>query len=270
MFLTHIFISFGMTCFTHLAFYVPLTYSIESMFGTLSVWSVIIPTIMLATKALDANILDSDKFAIIKFVSVDITLLTIQSFIAYNFYFDIVPYDVLNYTLNSLFAVNIAEACVTQAMKKDDIFINRLNTILGVGLIAYVIYSSIENGMDIYNLRLVSGYNSYFVVSYTLWNTLFKIQMGKHSTFPMFFMVSLGLPLIAHFSDLGDWLQFRAVGLLSYIIYTLGITPLYGRIFPFYNKDNYMEDTVLSKFQNYIRYPLLVSGYITLIVSFFT
>ena len=258
--------------------------SLVGIYITLALWCIIIPCIMLATKATNGSISGENTFVTLKLISVIVFLLASQFFISVKYSKGSEKWNLVRtVVLLSLFAFNILEACYTQFKNyrlenRDPV--DLVNVFIGIGLVLILLLNFIRGSRVLVSsgennkLTLVSNLGIWFIICYTLWNLLFRIQLIQNTSTVIFFAVSLLLPLILHFNGNGDWLQTRGFTLLFLMIVTFGITPGDGRIFPKYNKDGYEQviddENIFTKLQKqeWFKYTLLILGFISMIFAF--
>lgn len=203
--------------------------------------------------------------------------------------------------LNSLLCINILEACVTQISnfsKNRDKFENAIdvsNGVVGVGVIGSVVYNAILGNLmtivqtsDFINVK--TQINIWTAISYTFWNLLFRIQIGKTTSVLPFFVSSLALPIYAHYVYGRDWVHTRAICLMMWMILALGFGKDEMRMLPMYTTDTlsssyperlsiamtdikFMESksSLIVKIQEneVFRTLLVVGGSVTCVMSFF-
>lgn len=218
---------------------------------TLSLWNILLPTIMLTTNSLqDVSLSGEDSFVVVKFLSVAL----------FNLVMDLYPRKIKYQRLGSnilslMFGINILEATITQAMnisKSRSILDNTIdlsNSLIGLRLIKYV-YNN--NNIEFETNRIYSNYSNRFIICYTLWNLLFRIQLIQNSSTLIFLLVSLVTPLYYSLTKKGDWLQIRGYTLLFLMIITFGLTHDF-KLLPMYNKKGYNPEWDNSLFITWIQ-----------------
>jgi hypothetical protein len=291
----HIFGSLAYTCLAWVLFAKPLmsdgpNKSLMYMVASVIIWCIIFPIIMIASGATSNSISGETSFVNIKVISVSVFMIVLQSFIfawckGYKY-----PKQ-MTIVLILLFSINIAEAVYTQyenykepPIEQDNNTDKTLNIVnAGVGLVQLIILfiwlyknSSIMKVKQARgNIEYSSGLDTWFIIAYTFWNLLFRIQLLSNSSTLLFFCVSLLLPLVVHLTKKGDWLQIRGVGLVALLVFTFGLSNNNGNILPLYNKQGYEEksdeDLIITKIQKNetFRYTLLILGIITTLISIY-
>jgi len=294
--MTHIFIAIASMCFVWMLFVSPAMSLVNHSNGivkyipiitVLLIFCVILPIIMFANGSYKNSISDDDNFIILKMVSVIGFILIMHGFLFWKSIKGPVNQTIMTWVLTLLLVANIAEAVYTQYVNKDKPEFdgisevpkaNLINPIIGIILIVALFvklykghkFNILEkNGQ----LRLVSSLGPLFIISYTLWNLLFRIQLVENTSTFIFMCVSLLLPIITEFTGTGDWLQVRAYTLLFVMIMTFGVGYNQSSIMPFYNKLGYQPEedaenplTVVQK-NKHVKMILLVLGFITAVMA---
>lgn len=283
----HIYISIASACLAWILFIKPLTTigpkkSLYYMFSGILVWCIIFPIIMIASKSAYNSISDEDTFVIVKILSLVVAIIIIQGFIAGSYY-GYKNNKLMTIVINIILMLNIAEACYTQLYNyinydNDHELYNIINPIIGICLIPILIVNIIKgSGMSVVkhnmSINLYSDIKPWFIIAYSLWNTLFRIHLLPNTSTIIFFIVSIVMPIIIDFTKLGDWLQVRAITLLFIMIITFGLTPNEGNFIPIYNIQGYIKDiddnNIFSEIQrnNIFKYIILILACISLIMS---
>lgn len=289
----HILISLAAPALVWFLFAKPLTTigpngSLKLMTATLIVWCVILPLTMIATGSTNLSISGETGFVVLKLVSVVVIMLVFQAFIAAKYYKLEIRTLWWSRVIVLMFAANIAEAIYTQTKNyyepgaEAKHIVDILNPIIGVLLLLVLVgnYRKKEVGVKVdkqrNSIQLDAKLGTWFIIAYTIWNMLFRSRLISNTSSLIFATLSLGLPLICHFTGTGDWLQIRGVGLLALMIFTFGITPAikHFNLLPLYNKEGYDEDVdednIISRVQDTeaYRYGMLVAGIATTALAF--
>lgn len=258
---SHIIIGLSLSCLFWIFFAKPAMYNIYTSIFTVLFFCIIIPIVMIYYKSYDNSIKGND-FILVKLVSVVIAILVAQGFIWSNNKYKTGD-KTLSIVLIVLLMANIIEAVATQLSSQDsseEPLIDTLNPITGILLCVILIiqaiailknYNNLTMGTQD-NLILKSNLGLFFILGYTFWNLLFRIQLLENTFVFAFFCVSLLTPIIAQYTKTGDWLQIRAFSLLFVIIIAYGFNDEVS-IFPMYNKMGYDQkedsENILTKIQ---------------------
>lgn len=253
---------------------------------TVFVWCILFPVIMITTGSTKLSISGETDFVVVKLLSVAFIMLVFQGFIVASYYKKHINSKTMTWVIGGLFMINILEACYTQfnnylepqATSKH--VIDVLNPIIGLGLVGIVIATYLHRRIEIVRpdkkqIRLDAKLGTWFIISYTIWNLLFRSRLIENTSSLIFATLSLGLPLICHFTKTGDWLQIRGVGLLSLMIFTFGLTPAMQNfnLLPVYNKDGYDKpsdnESIISKAQSndVYRWGMFIAALGTLVMA---
>lgn len=293
---THIVVSLAVAVFTWILIVKPLITigpgkSLNYVIFTTMVLCILIPAIILISEtyrdSITGEITDSDFFVLIKFISIALTTLVIQCFVIYYFFYPKkLSFNFLTIVMTMLFLANIGEACYTQyKLWVDDVkpnkIIDLLNVVVGILLfVAVIIKYFRQKSITIHRnkqyIGLKSNFDIWWILAYTVWNLLFRSRLGESTIMVFFLFVSLIVPLGAHITNTGDWVQVRLICLLVYLIMILGFTEGQGRIFPVYNIQGYdkIEDekSIITKIQkeDWYTYSLVIPGLIFSTISVYT
>lgn len=267
---THFFIAIAAACFAWCLFILPAMTLIPSfkqfdtalIIFTLTIFCVIIPSIMLSNESYKLNIYGEDAFRLAKLLSVVGAIIIIQGCLIYNYKNPTSTYGpkVMTIITYLFFIVNILEACALSFINKDKPDFDKvtefpeMNLLLGIIAILMVLYLFYKLIMSFVSgspgiglnasdglLKLQCNFSIFLILAYTFWNLGFKIQEIESPLVLLFLVVSLVLPLVVHIFGLGDWLQVRALSLLFVMIVELGLGKGSDSIFPSYNKTGYDE-----------------------------
>ncbi len=262
---------------------------------TVIIYCIVIPIIMTVTRAIYDTISQESIFAIIKMFSVCgcILLMTFYSIMYTNIKSDQMGtfQKIMSFLIVLVLIGNILEACWVSYVNKDsqefdgvsevpemNIILFSMGLMLCVSLIiGYFVTrnQSITAISSTIIIKLVSGLSWSFILGYTFWNLAYRIQLIENTSVLIFLLVSLILPIIAHYSGMGDWLQIRGFTLLFTMIVTLGIAPDNGSELPMYNLQGYNkkqdnnDSITVSSSNKYIKIILLVLGMIFTVMSLF-
>ncbi len=287
--LTHVFIAIASMCFVWILFVSPAMSLINHKNSivkylpaiiVLLIYCVIMPSIMFANSSYKNNMSSEDKFAIVGMISVIVTIFAIHGFLFWKNFYGSVNNNIMTWVLMLLIIVNIAESCYNQYINRNKPefngisevpWANYLSPIVGIILIVALfikIYKGHKFGIVDKNgkLKLVTKLGPLFIISYTLWNLLFRIQLFESASTFLFMCVCLILPIITEFTGTGDWMQVHAYTLLFVMIMTFGIGSNQSS---FYNKLGFQQETetenplVELQKNNDIKWILLVLGLIT-------
>ncbi len=284
---THIFISIAAACFAYLFLIYPSTKILNGnkyslIVGTILIYSIIIPIIMLYNGSIETNISGQNLFVSLKFISVAVFVIIMTLFLIKNTNGNLDYY--MSIILTGILCINILEAVVEQfytSINNDQNIpiennINVAGSVIGIILIIVLLYkhNKMSVSRDNSQLKLVSNISIMFAVAYTFWNLLFRIQLIPNTSVFIFFIVSLLLPLFCMITNTGDWLQIRALTLLLVMILTFGIGKNNYSIMPMYNKQGYNQElddndpiSIFIKNENF-KIFLIVMAFITSILSF--
>ena len=275
---THIYFAIASACAAWTLFAVPAMTLVSSGSGhnfwqfklillTLFVYCIIGPIIMIVNESYKLDIYGEDNFRLAKLLSVVFGIILIQCCLCYTYLHPSKwAISVMTCVTYLLFIVNITEACVLSFMninkpEFDGISeVPQMNLLLGIVAIIIILslcinfYKGSKIGMDVSGdkLKLQCNFSLWLILAYTFWNLAFKIQEIESPLVLLFFVVSLLLPVITHYLNIGDWLQIRGLTLLFVIFVEIGLA--YGdfSIFPAYNKLGYNQeqtrDSPITKF----------------------
>lgn len=253
----HIFISLAAACFAWVFMLQPLMSKSKIAAGIFGIiWFLVLPIIILASESLLDSILSRDNaiFAYLKFISVWVTLLVVFGFIIYyNIYGDSRKIHIIRtIVISGLFLINILEASFDQIINRriDDKMnesVDMANGILGIMLsIILVVSVFYSNGIGVVSTKNTTFLNfelgTWFILAYSFWNILFRSYIIQNTGTLYFTIVSLFLPLLLHFMNIGNWFENRALTLFFYAITIIGITKSDGRLLPLYNEQGYIEE----------------------------
>jgi hypothetical protein len=275
---TNIFIAIAAACFAYMCLIIPATTKLIKhphllIYATIILYCLVFPIMTIYSGSINTNISGDNNFILVKFLSVIFFLLVLLYFSVHTHAQNITirGYNLMSLVFIGLLAVNILEAVVDQGLRSDittyDGKLNTVNTVTGVLLVISLLYMfpvmSIKSTTT--RLSLVSGLTMKFILAYTLWNLLFRIQLVENSSILLFLLVSLVVPIICHLTGKGDWLHTRGLTLLLVMILSFGIGYGQASIFPAYNKLGYsksadMADVSTQLFSNDI-FRGLVAGF---------
>jgi len=283
----HITLSIALSCMFYITFYLPLVKSKKSMILTFCIWCIVIPIIVVVSGGSSLSLIDETSFTNIKIISLIVILGFIQLYI-YNIGKNNKIFNTKYLTIGvlSLLIINILEAVGTQFSqyynddtKQVDKVIDLGNSIVGVILslcLVYIIFMGRKKDqMSVKNLRLYSKIGFWWVLAYTLWNTLFRIQMYQNTVVLIFFVVTMLVPISLYYYTKGniDFIQFRAGALLFYILLMVGFTKGDGNAFPIYNLIGYNEqvdkNNIITKIQEdeIFRYIILAMTILSVVMA---
>jgi len=252
---SHLYIALASSCFAYLLLILPATTKLNKypyllIYSTMFLYCVVFPIITIYTGAINTNISGENTFILIKFLSVIAFLLIYLYFAVHSYAQHVVfkGYHIMSLVFVFALGMNIFEAVVDQGIESNlttyDGKINTAGTVIGILLIGSLLYSfpkmSVKSTET--KLQLVCGLTLKFIIAYTLWNLLFRIQLVENSSILMFTCVSLIVPIICHVTKTGDWLQTRGLTLLLAMLLTMGIGTGQATIFPGYNTSGYRSD----------------------------
>lgn len=289
----HILISLAAPALVWFLFAKPLTTigpgkSLRYMAIATFVWCILLPIIMIATDATMLSISGETAFVVLKLLSVVAIMLVFQAFIAAKYHKKTIRSSLWSKAIVLMFAANIGEAIYTETKNyfepgvEERHIVDILNPMIGVLLLIILAANFWDKQVDVAidkpnkSIRLDAKLGTWFIIAYTVWNMLFRSRLISNTSSLIFATLSLGLPLVAHFTGSGDWLQMRGVGLLSLMIFTFGITPVMYRfnLLPLYNKEGYDEDVdednIISKAQDTegYRWGMIVAGFLATGMAF--
>ena len=282
----HVFVALGAMTITWNFFALPLMAkgprgSLGYMGITLLVWCVILPLMAILSGALERSVSGEGEFVWVKLVSVIVVMLAIQYFIV-RYYYNPMKLNRrwMTIILVGLFALNIVEAVYTQTKNyfepqaTDKSVIDLANAVVGVGLLLCLWLYYRKRSMDIGESRnqvwLKSKLETWFLVSYSLWNVLFRSRLVENTSWLMFLTVSIILPLVAHATRSADWLQVRGCGLIVVLLFSFGITKGDGTVLSSYNTETYNKtedrNSIITRMQqsDSYRWGLLGLAFATL------
>lgn len=305
---THIFVALAVLCFAYLFLVMPMTKKIFPspvmikiaeklkirkdivpyllIILCLIVYCIVIPAIMAHYGAFSLSVSNVDDFLLVKTLSVIVTIFVIYYYMfRYGRQLDserpkLFGYDTMTLIVTLLLILNIFEAVVEQWTHSDTKSfngrINMANAFAGFVLIIGLLYQrrhmSINSGVTTFKLE--SNLSMFFVLAYTFWNFLFRIQLVNNTSVLLFLFVSLLLPLYMAATKTGDWLQVRALTLLLLIILNFGLGPGQINILPWYNDTGYnietdQQDPIVQLFSNdWMKILLVVLAFLFGIAAF--
>jgi hypothetical protein len=256
---TNIFVAIAAACFAYMCLIIPATTKMSKyphllIYATILLYCGIFPIMTIYSGSVNTTISGDNGFITLKLLSVIFFILILLYFSVHTSSQSITfkGYNVMSIVLSSLLIINIFEAVVDQGSRSNmsnyEGKLNIVNTVTGLLLIISLIRMnpamSIKSTST--NLSLVSSLTTKFIIAYTLWNLLFRIDLVENSSILIFTSVSLVVPLMCHLLHKGDWLQTRALTLLLVMLLTFGVG--YGQysIFPAYNKLGYDKSADMS------------------------
>lgn len=236
-----ILISISTACVSWLLFYKPITTigpknTIIYSWLAVALWAIVLPIILIATKATSNSLTGEDEFINIKLISIAFGVLLISGFTSYSFIYGRNINRTVSIVLGVVLIINILEATYTQIKNgiedtdQKEKVINIGNGVVGAGLclvLMYMIYKNTNGLITIpkKTLELKSNFGWYFILSYSFWNVLFRTQLVQNSAVLMFTVTSILLPMLTHYLGVGDWLQMRTYTLLIILVFIYGLTP---------------------------------------------
>jgi hypothetical protein len=261
---THIFISLAATAFAWLLIVKPFMtvvplkglgkYALIMLMAI--IFCIVLPSIFIGSKIYLEH--KDNIFMIVKLVSVAIGVLVVIGILVYHDRFKRTSWVYSTVILYLILAANIIEAVYTQLKNTvSDVSgtpgsltpvpgIGIINAIIGIVLVLSLFVMVIK-GTRISSvstkdtLMLKCSLSMAFIITYTLWNLLFQIELNTTNSTLMFFCMTLALPIITHYTGTGDWLQVRGITLLFFILLTIGMGRGSLNVFPMYNTID--EDT---------------------------
>ncbi len=282
---SHLYIALASSCFAYLLLILPATTKLHKypyllIYAIFFLYCILFPIITIYTGAINTNISGENTFILIKFLSVIAFLLILLYFSVHSYAQTAMfkGYHIMSVVFVVLLSANIFEAVIDQGIESNlstyDGKINIVGTVIGLLLIASLFYSFPKMSIKSTNkLQLVSNLTFKFIVAYTLWNLLFRIQLVENSSILLFTCVSLIVPIICHVTKTGDWLETRGLTLLLVMLLTMGIGTGQANIFPGYNTSGYRisenKDIATQIFSNDIVKGILTSiAFISVLYSF--
>ncbi len=282
---SHLYIALASSCFAYLLLILPATTKLNKypyllIYCTFFIYCVIFPIVTIYSGAINTSISGSNTFILIKFLSVIAFLLIFLYFAVHSYAQHLVfkGYHVMSVVFVLLLSANIFEAVVDQGTESNldtyDGKINTTGTVIGLLLIASLFYSFPKMSIKSTDkLQLVSNISLKFIIAYTLWNLLFRIQLVENSSILLFACVSLIVPIICHVTKTGDWLETRGLTLLLVMLLTMGIGTGQANIFPGYNTSGYRisenKDIATQIFSNDVVKGILTSiAFVSVLYSF--
>jgi Family of unknown function (DUF5692) len=250
--LGHVFITLASMCFAYLVIKQSMSlrkYLFTKFDSTLAVFVIfclVVPIAMLCTKSFDYALSDESTFLVVKMLSLIVFVAVMNYYMARG---KIGRFGSCLILL--LIVVNIGEACVTQLRNKPEFdsisevpeanIVNAVSGILMiVGLFVMMLKARSKVSVSSGQVSLVNNIPIFFIVAYTAWNLLFRIQLIENESTLLFFGVSLLLPIIMAATGTGDWVYTRVYSLLIVMIITFGFGPV--PIIPDYTKVGYSEN----------------------------
>jgi len=251
----HIFTSIAFTCMVLLTWYLPTIYSNRSSYLATLVWAIILPLIVIFSGSYKLSLTGEDDFVILKILFLVFVILYLQMFVYTNVkksnkFFN---FKWLTNGLLGLIMVNILLAVVAQFDNRSDEseqidnVINTWNPVIGLILVLCLGYIVVmgrkQDQFGVDNLRIYSRLGVWFVLAYSVWDTVFRYQLNQSTVVYLFFICTILIPAFLYYVSNGkiDYVQFRTYSLLFYLIVIIGVTPYGMNIFPAYNESGYNE-----------------------------